>query len=135
MFLTLGAACVSGSVLDAQTHDMSAKVPFAFQVSNKTLAAGKYQLGDYGATGVLYMKNASTGEGVFIGGATHTLDNVKPGRLVFHCYGAQACFLAEVWPVSGRGSVVPKAKAEKEIIKGEGPHEMATISINIRQAD
>src|SRR5580704_7032367 len=116
MVLALGTACTAGSVLDAQTAQMSAKVPFAFQVSDQALPAGKYLLGDYGATGVLFMKNAVTGSAVFIGGAPHTIDAVRPGRLVFHCYGANGCFLAEVWPFTGRGGNVPKTKVEKEIL-------------------
>jgi hypothetical protein len=135
MFLALGAACVCGSVLNAQTYDLSAKVPFAFQVAGKSLTPGKYLVGDYGNMGVLVMRNAATGESVFISGALHTMDAVRPGRLVFHCYGTDTCFLAQVWPTSGRGTNVPLTKAEKEIIKSDGSREMAAISINLRNTE
>jgi hypothetical protein len=135
MFLALGAACIFGSALDAQTYDLSAKVPFAFQVANTTMPAGKYLVGDYGSTGVLVFRNATTGNSVFISGAIHAMDATRPGRLVFRCYGTDACFLAEIWPVTGRGSAVPKGNAEKEIINSDRPREMATISINLRNTE
>ena len=135
MFLAVGAACVCGSALDAQTYDLSAKVPFTFQVGNTSFPAGKYLVGDYGSTGVLVFRNAATGNSVFISGPTHALDPVQPGRLVFHCYGTDACFLAEVRPAHGGGSAVPKSKAEKEIINSDRPREMAAISINLRNTE
>ena len=136
MFLALGAACTCGSALNAQTtYDLSAKVPFTFHVRDTAFPAGKYLVGDYGSTGVLIFRNATTGNSVFISGATHTMDPVGSGRLVFHCYGTDACFLAEVWPAHSRGSAVPKGKAEKEIINGDRPREMAAISINLRNTE
>jgi hypothetical protein len=135
MILALGAACVCGSVLNAQTYDLSAKVPFGFQVGDTAFPAGKYLVGDYGSTGVLIFRNATTGNSVFISGATHVMDPVQSGRLVFHCYGTDACFLAAVMPSHNRGSAVPKGKAEKEIINSDRPHEMAAISINLRNTE
>ena len=134
IFLALGAASVFGSALNAQTYTLSAKIPFAFQVAGKDFPAGKYMVGEYANTGVPTLKSDTTGDSVFIAGATNSLDPVRPGRLVFHCYGMNGCFLAEIWPVTGRGSVIAKTKAEKEILKGDR-REMAMISVDLRRAD
>ncbi len=133
--LALGAVCVYGSALDAQSHNLSATIPFAFQAADKAFPAGKYVVTENGMAGVPTLKNVKTGNAVFIAGASHSLDPVRPGRLVFHCYSTDGCFLAEIWPVTGYGSTVAKTKAEKEILKGDRPHEMATISIGLHPAD
>jgi hypothetical protein len=135
IFLALGAACVCASALDAQSNDLSAKVPFAFQVAGKAFPAGRYLVGDYGSTGILILKNAAIGNSVFLAGANHTMEPVRPGRLVFHCYAGDTCFLAEVRPASGPGSKVSMTKAEKEILNGDRPKEMATISVDLRHVD
>src|ERR1035441_9506590 len=83
MFLALGAACVCVSALDAQPNALAAKVPFAFQVGDKTLPAGTYRVSEYGSTGVPILQNANTGDSIFVAGASHSLDPVRPGRLVF----------------------------------------------------
>jgi hypothetical protein len=135
MFLAVGAACICGSALHAQSNDLSAKVPFTFQVSGKAFPAGRYVVGEYGYTGVMSLKSGTTGSKIFITGADHALTRVGPPRLVFHCYAGDTCFLAEVRPASGPGSKVAMSKAEKEIANGEGPREMATVSVDLRHAD
>ncbi len=133
-FLALGAACVCGSALQAQTYRLSAEIPFAFQVSETSFPAGKYVVSDRGATLVQSIQSRETGRAVFIPGAYRSLDPVEPGRLVFHCYGTNGCFLAEIWPVTGAGSTVPKTKAEKNLVR-EGSREMATLFVDLHRAD
>jgi len=135
MFVALGAACLSGSALDAQSSDLSAKVPFAFQVAGKDFAAGRYVVREHGYFGIPSVENAVTGQSVFVAGADHSLTQAGPARLVFHCYAGSTCFLAEIRPASGPGSNVSMTKAEKEIAKSDQPHEMATISVDLRRAD
>jgi hypothetical protein len=135
MFLALGAACVFGSVLNAQSSNLNANVPFAFQASGKTFAAGKYVVGEYRNSGVQMVKNATTSDSVFIPGAYATRELTKQPKLVFHCYSGHGCFLAEIWPAAGHGSTVPPTKAEKELRNGDRPVEMATIAVDLRRAD
>ena len=135
MFLALGAAFVCGSALDAQSNDLSAKVPFAFQVGGKDFAAGRYVVREHGYLGIPSVQNAVTGQTVFVAGANHALTQVGPPRLVFHCYAGSTCFLAEIRPASGPGSNVAMTKAEKEIANSDQPREMATISVDLRRAD
>jgi hypothetical protein len=135
MFLAVGAACVSGSALSAQTNDVSAKVPFAFQVAGKAFPAGKYLVTERGFLGIPFVQNSTTGESVFVAGASHSLTRVGPARLVFHCYVGETCFLAEIRPPAGSGSTIAMTKAEKELRSGDKAREMATIAIDLRPAD
>lgn len=134
MFLALSAACVTGSVLHAQSTDLVANVPFAFRVAGQAFPQGKYLVGEYGSTGIQMLKSATSGHGTFIPGAVSSLDLVHRNRLVFHCYSG-TCFLAEIWPAAGRGSAVPTSKEEKDIRNSEPPREMATRTVDLRRAD
>ncbi len=133
MFLALGAACVSGSVLHAQTYKLEAKIPFEFQVGNKVLPEGKYTVGSYGLSDMQTVLSNSKGERIFIAGAYPKLDSVRPGRLVFHCYGNE-CFLAEIWPVDGKGRLVPASHAETAI-RRDAQLAMSMRTVDVRRAD
>ncbi len=133
--LALGAACVCASALDAQSYDFSAKVPFGFQVSGQAFPAGKYIVLEHGDARVPQVQNARTGLSVFVFGASHSLTHAGAPRLVFHCYAGNACFLAEIRPASDSGIQVSMTRAEKEIVSKDQPHEMATVSIDLRRAD
>jgi hypothetical protein len=135
MFLALGAACMFASVLDAQSNELSAKVPFSFQVRGKDFAPGRYIVREYGNLGIPFVQNSTTGESVFLSGAIHSLTSTGPARLVFHCYAGNACFLAEVRLAGTSGTTVAMTKAEKEIASSDRPHELATISVDLRHAD
>ena len=135
MVLVLGAASVCA--LDAQSVNspFSAKVPFTFQVGSQAFAAGKYVVGQHGYLGVPTIQNAVTGQTLFVAGANHALTRSGPPRLVFHCYAGKTCFLAEIQPPAGSGSVIAMTKAEKALANGDRTGEMATISVDIRKAD
>jgi hypothetical protein len=133
MFLALGAACVCGSVLQAQTYQLAANVPFEFQVGDKAVPEGKYVVSAYGPTGAQAMLSAPNGERYFVSGAYPKLDSTGSARLVFHCYG-DACFLAEIWPATGGGRIVSTSKAEKRI-RQNGKIEMAMRTVDLIRAD
>ena len=136
MLLAVGTISLFGSALHAQTYDLSAKVPFAFQVNNHTFAEGRYAV-RAGTDGAVALQNRATGESEFVMGASHTLDGADDARLVFRCYdGRNACFLAEVRP--GRnvsGSEVPKSKAEKELVAANHAREVAMVVVRLDRAD
>ena len=136
MFLALGAACLYGSALDAQTnHLLSAKVPFDFQASGQTFAAGKYVLRGHGSFGIPSIQSAASGHTSFIAGAGRTLTQEGPPRLVFHCYTGNGCFLSEIRPANGEGMSLSMSRVEKEIANGERPVEMTSVSVALRTAD
>jgi hypothetical protein len=132
IFLVLGAAAICGTALDAQSRDLlSAKIPFAFEAGGQHFAPGKYVVREHGYSGVPAIQSAKTGQTVFVTGAVHTLAQVSPPKLVFHCYAGATCFLAQIRPSNGTGSTVSMTKAEKEIANGERPREMATIAVEL----
>ena len=135
MFLALGAACVCGSALNAQSYGLSAKIPFEFRAAGKDFAAGKYVVHEHGNSTVPSLQSNTTGVSVFIAGADRSLTPAGRPRLVFHCYAGYTCFLAEIHPVNGAGIHVAMTKGEKEIANGDHPREMATISVDLRHAD
>jgi hypothetical protein len=135
MLLAMGAALVGGTALEAQSNELSAKVPFAFQLAGKDFAAGRYVVREHGYLMLPSVQNVATGQHVFVSGADHVLSPVGPPRLVFHCYAGSTCFLAEIRMPSGPGTQVAMSRAEKEIVKSERPREMATISVDLRHAD
>jgi hypothetical protein len=134
MFLALGAVSTIGIGLHAQTYELKANIPFAFQVNNQAFAPGKYEV-RRGNEAVPSLMPVATGHRSFVIGANPSLSGKADPRLVFHCYGGDKCFLAEIWPTSGAGCSVPKSKAEKELINGDAPREMATIAIDLHRAD
>jgi hypothetical protein len=135
MFLALGAACVGGSALNAQSTQnlFSAKVPFAFQVAGKAFEPGKYVLREQGYLGVPSIQNAKTGASVFIAGADHSLAPAGSPKLTFRCYAGHTCFLSAILPSNGPGSNVAMTRQEKEIANSDHLAEVATISVELRR--
>jgi hypothetical protein len=137
MFLAISAAYVGASALDAQTNSglLTAKVPFAFQVRGENFTAGKYLVRSNGAMSIPSIHNTATGQGVFVAGAANVLTQAGGPRLVFHCYAGKTCFLAEIRPSSGPGSLVSMSKEEKAIAKGEANREVASIAVALQSGE
>jgi hypothetical protein len=136
MFLAIGAACVCGSALAQSSNEvLSAKIPFAFQVGGGTFEAGRYLLHEHGYLRTPSIQNVVTGQTVFVAGINHAQTHKGLPKLVFHCYADHACFLAEIQAPNGDGSKVAMTKAEKALLHGDVPREMATISVDLRHAD
>ena len=136
MFLALGAVVVFGGQVYAQAEDsgLTARVPFAFQVSSTTFEAGKYtivQAPNLPPT----LRRVGSGHGVFIAGAMASLSGKSDPKLVFRCYNHETCFLTQIWTGVGNGVDVAQSKAEKAMINGDYPKEVALISVDLRRAD
>ena len=134
MFLAVSTVSLFGTALHAQSYVLTADIPFAFQVANKTYEPGKYQVRQ-GSEAFPTLYDKVSGTRVFIAGASATLGTTRQPKLVFHCYNGDKCFLAEIWPTTGNASSVPKTRAEKDLLSGDRPREMATIAIDLRHAD
>jgi hypothetical protein len=116
LFGVLGLQAVS-----PETAPVMANVPFAFQVGDAQLPAGKYTIGQ-AAPGVLWVRDV----------AQHAAANIqavpaKPkaarekGLLVFHKYG-ERYFLREVWkPGMANGAQIRKSRAERELMQAAVP--------------
>ena len=104
----------AGTLLRAQT--IAFKVPFNFQISNKTFPAGQYSVS--GAQDYLTVRDAS-GKPVF-SEIVNSVSGRKVGQnglIVFRCYGDR-CFLSEYWdPTREFGSQLLTSRSEKELAK------------------
>lgn len=110
----LGAAAAQAQ----SGHFFRAQVPFAFQVGQKTFAAGTYRLSFDPLAGILLLRNAEQPtDAAYVLASASTESNSANGALVFRCH-AKACYLAEVrqGPFYG-GSVLqlPESGAERSL--------------------
>jgi hypothetical protein len=96
---------------------VTAHVPFAFQIGDKTLPAGDYSIKRASQNALLI--ESADGEQSVIAQATGSVEgnaNAKPSaeKLVFRQYGDQY-FLAQVWMARGSaGRAVNMTKAERK---------------------
>ena len=94
--LTVGAVATASAQLPGTR--MSAQIPFAFNVGEKTLPAGTYEIRRVGGDPyVLYIQNVDDREEVtiFITTLVDELNLNRQSALLFHRYG-DSYFLAEV---------------------------------------
>lgn len=108
-----------------------AKIPFAFEVNNKTMPAGKYELTrvfeNSSAPQVIHSTDSGTGSVLPSMVLQYTDPRVGP-KLVFHCYGRE-CFLAEVWSGDGRAWKLSESRREKEITQAKPQEYLASIAV------
>ena len=96
---------------------ITAHVPFAFQIGNKTLPAGDYSVKRFSQNALLV--TSADGEQSVIAQAPRSIEdnaNAKPSteKLVFRQYGDQY-FLAQVWTARGSaGRALDMTKAERK---------------------
>ena len=96
---------------------ITAHVPFAFQIGNKTLPAGDYSIKRFSQNALLV--TSADGEQSVIAQAPRSIEgnvNAKPSaeKLVFRQYGDQY-FLAQVWVARGSaGRALDMTKAERK---------------------
>ena len=128
LFLAAGAVWVSGVAVQAQTYEMVANVPFAFQVGNNDFAAGKYTLERQGL-GPDSLRSPS-GRGTFIAGNPNYESKAKvQPRLVFRCYGDMR-FLAEIWGTTSRGTKIAPGAREREMAAAGKTYALLTIPLS-----
>ena len=112
--LTAGLSGLLGSlVLSAQSQREKAEIPFAFQTSDRTLAAGEYTVEETSSHGYFRLADSS-GHALFISAVPN--DTGAPGnpRLLFRCYGKER-MLSQVWMNDGSGYSVHESAAEKNL--------------------
>ena len=64
LLVSLGAIAATG--LEAQTMNLHAVVPFAWQVNGDQLNAGDYQITNNGASPVITVRNNKSNQGMFM---------------------------------------------------------------------
>jgi len=116
-FLALGLFFLGGvSSAHAQTGAVRVRVPFEFQIANKTLPAGEYIVSSdheqvwlrvyRGDTVAVVQSNRVEQDG---GGNT--------GKVLFNCY-EKLCFLSQLWLPDGYGArEILISKTEKQAVR------------------
>jgi len=115
VMLVVGLALASAAVANGQSERITAQVPFDFIVADKTLSAGRYEVGRATSSGqALAIRSASKTEAVRLASPVDSKSGqIMNAKLVFHRYG-ETYFLSEVWPGgTSRGSQLAKSKQER----------------------
>ena len=101
----------------AQSGGVHVRVPFEFEVANKTLPPGEYVVSSEGDQVWLRVYR---GETVAVVQSNRTRqDGGKTGKVVFNCY-EKLCFLSQLW--------LPDADMSREILTSKGEKQAATHS-------
>ena len=116
LMLVIGLALASAAVVNGQSgQQVTAQIPFEFNVADQTLRSGQYQLNRANSAGdVLEIRNAA-GKSQTMRLTSPVIDNSRQDRkakLVFHRYGS-TYFLSQVW-LDGRSTGREFAKSKQE---------------------
>lgn len=111
--LTAGVASAQGQ---STSRRVVADIPFDFIVGDKTLPAGKYQVGAATSNGEGVRITSRTGKASAIRLSHPATDKSKNknARMVFHRYG-QRYFLAEIWSGDDFGQKLMPSKNERSL--------------------
>ena len=125
--VALAVSIVAAGVCFAHPRVLEVNIPFAFEIGNKMLPAGPYQIesvptGD-GTIHRIRRMDGSAQILVFSIALTSGHEENLP-RLVFHKYGA-SYFLAQIWNGDGRGRQLAESKKEKEVARFDQRTEVA----------
>lgn len=118
--VSMFSLCAAVASANAQLSiPIRAKVPFDFNVGDKTLPAGEYtfsRLSGFSDNKVISVSGADAGAHVFQSTfAAHVLTPKDKSTLVFHKYGDQY-FLEQIWSGGEQaGSQVPESRSERTI--------------------
>jgi hypothetical protein len=132
--LGVAAALIFTGLMPAQSHAQQvtqAKIAFAFQVGNKMLPAGEYQLRPAlsNTKMVEQIQRVDRTASTFIN--TNALEgrdsNAQP-KLIFNCY-SHDCFLSEIWTGGGQGRKLVESSREKELSREKSENELAVITV------
>jgi hypothetical protein len=112
--LTAGLSALLGTaILSAQgTTKAVANIPFAYKASGTNLSAGTYRISDAGTHGQFMLRDANTGNGIFVMGVPDKTTGSDASKLTFSCYAGQ-CSLSEIW-IQGDSYKLSLPRVERE---------------------
>ncbi|MDP8982141.1 MAG: hypothetical protein M3O35_16290 [Acidobacteriota bacterium] len=129
LLMAIGFSAVLGSSLMVAQPKPTGKadIPFGFYVHNTVLPAGSYTVQETGTSGVVQIRNNSTGESILTMAPPDRSGRSENSKLVFHKYG-ERYFLSELWLTGSAGvDCVSMGKLEREISKS--PAALATVAM------
>ena len=124
------AAGLAVSMTAQQTNE-TAKVPFAFNVQQKTFPAGDYRVSQLTPSGVFQIYDA-TGHSVFLNAPLQKDANPDKPHLGFACYGKE-CALSEIaMPGKSTTNGLSQTAVEKNFTRKLGMVSMIAIRLGSR---
>jgi hypothetical protein len=129
-----GIIAVCSAPMFAQNAvNLTASVPFAFNVGTRSLPAGDYRLYGQAGSPSLNLRTADGAAGAIILTTNASRFNPpKQSKLVFRVYGNKR-YLAGVWSAGiASGREMPKTAAEKESERAGIPMQVAVLSVGTR---
>jgi hypothetical protein len=130
ILLASSAALLMTLPLSAQTYQMAAKIPFAFQVNGQKMESGRYDVRRE-PNGISSLRGAKSGHLAYLNAQSGADNGKRANCLVFRRYG-ESYFLAEIWSPSASGTVLPVSRAEKEAIGSIKRQEAVIVLLNSR---
>ena len=109
----------------AQSGGVRVRVPFEFEIANKTLPPGEYVVSSQGDQVWLKVYRGETVAVVQSNRTKH--DGGKTGKVVFNCY-EKLCFLSQLWlPDADAARQILTSKSEKQAAKREESQQFALL--------
>jgi flagellar motor protein MotB len=116
LMLVIGLALASAAVANGQSgQQVTAQIPFEFNVADQTMSSGQYQLNRANSAGDVLEIRSTAGKGRTMRLTSPVIANNQQDRnakLVFHRYGS-TYFLSQVW-LDGRTTGREFAKSKQE---------------------
>ena len=124
---SLLAVLAVAPLLAQSPNTMTAQIPFAFVVGNRTLPAGEYVVRPEGPHGVLIQRTDSKASTFALPWSIQSPTMAAHPKLVFHQYG-DAYFLSELWGAGTNiGQKLNMSPRERELAQGKTVPEVLSI--------
>jgi hypothetical protein len=120
----------AGIPLYAQSHLLTAKVPFDFTVGRKSFPAGEYTLKVDANSGTIFLQSADRRYNMFALTIPASSGKNQTAHLTFNRYGDQY-FLSQIWGRGSNGREVIRSAAEREQIARSRPLGPATVGVAV----
>jgi hypothetical protein len=118
--------------LAAQDQRMIADVPFAFDVDNRTMSAGQYNLSMLTSGGSVFKLRDSSNHTILVPMGHPEDGNPNKASLTFACYGKE-CVLAKITPPNGLTAyALSRDSVEKNLHRRLGMASMISVKLTAR---
>ncbi len=129
LFLTLALSLLLSAAAAHAQVDLEATIPFDFQVGEKVLPAGSYQITTNANTGQVLVRGRSNGEAATIGsfGVGGGPFRGHKSKLLFNRYDS-SYFLKEMWREdSSTGRAIRQSRSERQMAQNAPPQPVTLV--------
>jgi len=128
----LMAAGIAGPLvahLSAQDNRTAADIPFTFVANQTVMPAGRYELKQSDASGMVFIIRNADGGAAFVAAGLHETGSPDRPHLAFACYGKE-CVLAKIAPpASMTAYALSQRSIEKNLHHTLGLASMVSIKL------